>query len=192
MPSRRALVSVAPLIVVFSVACASPPSKEMDQAQGAIDAARAAGADRYAVTEYTSATEALKNANAAVTARDYRLALNYALESSEHAQYAARDAAEAKARVRAEVERTTTSISELLATTRTRLAEVRTARIDPAVITQAESEIATADGALQKSGEAVTAGDYLAANQALEGVRERVAKALAALNTATPARRVRK
>ena len=29
-------------------ACTAPPNKEMDQAQGAIDAARAAGADRYA------------------------------------------------------------------------------------------------------------------------------------------------
>ena len=46
-----------------------PPNKEMDQAQGAIDAARAAGAERYAATEYTAATEALKNANDAVAGR---------------------------------------------------------------------------------------------------------------------------
>jgi hypothetical protein len=191
MPPRRALVPVALLVTLF-VACASPPSKEIDQAQGAIDAARAAGADQYATTEYSAATEALTNANAAVTAGDYRLALNHALDSREHAQNAARDGAEAKARVLAEVERTTTSISALLATTRTRLAEVRTARIDPAVITQAEADVAVAEGALQESGEAVTAGDYLAANKALEGVREQVAKTLAALNTATPIRRVRR
>jgi hypothetical protein len=191
MSLRRALVPVALLVTLF-VACASPPSKEIDQAQGAIDAARAAGADQYATTEYSAATEALTNANAAVTAGDYRLALNHALDSREHAQNAARDGAEAKARVLAEVERTTTSISALLATTRTRLAEVRTARIDPAVITQAEADVAVAEGALQESGEAVTAGDYLAANKALEGVREQVAKTLAALNTATPIRRVRR
>jgi hypothetical protein len=192
MPVRRFSVHAGLVLLVLTVACAAPPSKEIDQAQGAIDAARAAGADRYATTEYTAASEALKNANAAVTARDYRLALNYALESREHAQYAARDAAEAKAQVRAEVERTTTSISALLATTRTRLTAVRATRIDTAVLEQAESDIAAAEAALQESGEAVTAGDYLGANQALEGVREQVARALAALNSATPARRVRR
>ena len=44
-------------------ACGTPPHKEMDQAQGAIDAARAAGADRYASGEYEAATTALKLAN---------------------------------------------------------------------------------------------------------------------------------
>ena len=38
----------------------------MDQAQGALDAARAAGADRYAVDEYTAAASALKSAQDAV------------------------------------------------------------------------------------------------------------------------------
>ena len=79
--------------------CESPPNKEMDQAQGAIDAAVAAGADKYATTEYSAATDALKNANNAVAARDYRLALNFALESHEHA-LTRPDAADAKARTR--------------------------------------------------------------------------------------------
>ena len=77
----------------------------MDQAQGAIDAARAAGADRYAATEYTAATDALKRAQDAVAQRDYRQALNEALDSREHAQNAAREAADSKAQVRGEVER---------------------------------------------------------------------------------------
>ena len=48
----------------------------MQQAQGAIDAARAAGADRYAREEFTAAEDALKRAHDAVAQRDYRLALN--------------------------------------------------------------------------------------------------------------------
>ena len=75
-------------------ACGDPPNKEMDQAQGAIDAARAAGADRYAATEYTAATDALKRSQDAVAQRDYRLALNEALNSREHAQNAAREGAD--------------------------------------------------------------------------------------------------
>ena len=64
--SSRALACLA--AALLCLACAEPPNKEMDQAQGAIDAARAAGADRYATTEYAAATDALKNANEAVAA----------------------------------------------------------------------------------------------------------------------------
>ena len=55
---------------------------------------RAPLAPNGAATEYTAATQALKQANDAVTERDYRLALNYALESREQAQNAARTAAD--------------------------------------------------------------------------------------------------
>ena len=48
-------------------------------------------------TEFAAATTALKNANDAVRQRDYRLALNHALESREQAQNAARDAADTRA-----------------------------------------------------------------------------------------------
>jgi Domain of unknown function (DUF4398) len=121
----------------------------MDQAQGAIDAARAAGADRYATTEYAAATDALKNANEAVAVRDYRLALNYALESREQAQNAARGAADAKAR---------------------------------RLLQQSRADLAAAEAALQKAGEAVAAEDYLAARTSLDGVKERVIAALGAIN----------
>ena len=82
------------LAALLASACTSPPNKEMDQAQGAIDAARAAGAERYAATELAAANTALKNANDAVQQGDYRLALNHALDSREQAQNAARVAAD--------------------------------------------------------------------------------------------------
>jgi hypothetical protein len=142
----------------------------MDQAQGAIDAARAAGADRYATTEYSAAMEALKNANDAVLIRDFRLALNYALESREYAQSAARVGAETQAKVRADVERSTTMVTALLSTARANLAAARTARVAARLLTQPAADIVVAEAALQKSGEAVAAGDYLAALESLEGV----------------------
>src|SRR3979490_1988429 len=97
----RLVLSLALLAAVAGAACGDPPNKEMDQAQGAIDAARAAGADRYAATEYTAATDALKRSQDAVAQRDYRLALNEALDSREHAQNAAREGADTKAQLRA-------------------------------------------------------------------------------------------
>jgi hypothetical protein len=48
--------------LVLCAACSEPPQKELDRAQGAIDAARAAGAERYATPEFSAATGALKEA----------------------------------------------------------------------------------------------------------------------------------
>ena len=50
---------LALVILILSASCAEPPSKEMNQAQGAIEAARAAGADRFAATELAAAVDAL-------------------------------------------------------------------------------------------------------------------------------------
>lgn len=177
------------VLSLFLSACAEPPSKEMDQAQGAIAAARAAGADRYATTEYSAATDALNKANEAVAAGDYRLALSYALEASEYAQNAARVGAENQARVRGDVERTTTEISALLATARARLMTAGEARVAARLLAEPTANITTAEAALQKSGEAVAAGDYMAATEALMGVRETLTATIGALDAAVGERR---
>ena len=162
-------------------ACADPPNKEMDQAQGAIDAARAAGADRYAGTEYAAATTALKNANDAVTQRDYRLALNYALDSREHAQNAARESADTKARLRAEVEREMADIATLLAQASNALAAAQRGRRPRRAMQRPADEIAAVNRDVQKVGEAIRADDYLEAQAALNGVKPRIEKAIVAL-----------
>lgn len=181
-------------VVLLVSACAEPPNKEMDQAQGAIDAARAAGAEKYAASEYASATEALKNSNAAASTGDYRLALNLALESHEHAENAARTTADTKAQVRAEVERAMAEIAALMAQVNTRMAAAQRARAAARALREPADDIARVNDDVQKAGEAIKAGDYLAARQALEGVKERIEKALAAVDAAMgsqPSRRRR-
>src|SRR6476646_8902770 len=69
------LLGPALLAIASLVACGEPPDKEMHQAQGAIDAARAAGAETYAPAELKAAVDALTRAQDAVAQRDYRLAL---------------------------------------------------------------------------------------------------------------------
>jgi hypothetical protein len=171
------------LLALAISACGAPPNKEMDQAQGAIDAARAAGAERYAPGEYAAATTALKNSNDAVGLGDYRLALNYALESAEHAQNAARLAANTKAQVRAEVERSMAEIAGLLAQANTRMPVARR-RLPARTLRQPSEDIASANADVQKAGEAVKADDYMTALKQLEGVKERIDKALATIDAA--------
>ena len=184
----RFLAPACFLAALLASGCAEPPNKEMDQAQGAIDAAQAAGADTYATTEYSAATEALRNANTAVAARDHRLALSYALESREHAQNAARGAADAKARVRVEVDHASTEITALVEQGRAELAAAERSGVPRPRLELPAADLTAAAVHVQEAGEAVAAGDYLGASVALEGVRQRVDQALAAIDDAVAAR----
>ena len=192
MGRPRSFASASVIAALVFSACAAPPHKEIDQAQGAIDAARAAGAEQYATTEYSAAVAGLKNANDASAAGDYRLALNYALESREQAQNAAREAADSKASIRAEVERAIADIAILLSQTDTRLRAARRARIASRVVDRAATDLASTNANVQKAGEAISAGDYLAAKNELEGVKERIEKAFAAIAPAAPPGRRRR
>lgn len=93
----------------------------MDQAEGAIASARAAGAAQYAAGEFSAAEAALTRSREAVDQRDYRQALNHALDARERAQTAAREAADKKAVARGQAERAITAAELALATAQQRL-----------------------------------------------------------------------
>lgn len=156
----------------------------MDRAQGAIDAASAAGADRYAADEYKAAVDSLARAHEAVTQRDYRLALNNALESHTHAQNAAREGASNRARIRGEVEREMAEIAGLLAQANARLEAAPAARVPRRVVAEARSALAEVNAAVQKAGEAMKADDYLTAQPALQGIRGKIEDVIASLGPA--------
>src|SRR5439155_26405029 len=121
MSLRCRLVSAVIVAAVTAAACGDPPDKEIQQAHGAIDAAKAAGADLYGRDELTAAEKAVKDANTAVNDRDYRLALNNALDAREHAQTAAKQAADGKAAARSDAERVLRDAEIALADARVRL-----------------------------------------------------------------------
>ena len=129
----------------------------MDQAQGAIDAARAAGADRYATEQYEAAVKALENANAAVTQRDYRLALNYALESRDRAQTAAKEAGVQQGVLRSGAERRLGQVTAQLDQARRRLQAAEAAHVSRRLLTAPRAAIAGAE-AYDLDGVAVVDG----------------------------------
>lgn len=92
-------------MALATVACEEPPTREMNQAQGALDTARAAGAPDYAADEFQAAENALTRSRQAVDEGDFRQALNFALDARDRAQAAARLAADEKARLRTEADR---------------------------------------------------------------------------------------
>ena len=155
-------VALASVAALTSVACADPPDKEIQQAQGAIDTARAAGADQYAHDEFAAAEDALKRAHEAVGQRDYRLALNNALDARERAQSAAKEAADRKTTARADAERELLDAMTALNDANTRLRAAEAARPPAKTLAAPKRVIVDSEAALQKARAMFDRGDYLA------------------------------
>jgi hypothetical protein len=181
------------LFTLVALGCGEPPSKEMNQAQGAIDAAKAAGAETYAPNELAAAVEALRRSEEAVTQGDYRTALSHALESRGQATAAAKAAVSARARARGDVERRLAEVSASAEKTRGRLEEPPVARLPRRIRQAAQRAIAAADKSLQEARTALGSDDYNAAMKALDHATDTIQKANTALDQAldkaTPRRR---
>jgi hypothetical protein len=176
----------------MSAGCATPPSREMDQAQGSIDAARAAGADRYAAEQYEAAVKALQSAHDAVAQRDYRLALNYALDSRDGAQRAAKEAASQQAILRSAAERRLGQVTASLDQARQQLAAAETARVSRKSIAAAGAAVATAETSLQKAGTSIQESNYHESQEQLAESARNLQEAMAEIETAMTARQKRR
>jgi hypothetical protein len=150
----------------------------MQQAQGAIDAARAAGADAYAHDELAAAQQSLTNARDAVEARDYRLALNYALDSGARARSAAKQAADGKAALADLAVRTLTEADTALREATTTLRTAERSRVAASILTRARRTISTTGTAVQKARATIGQGNY-------QGVASGLAKPIADIRATT-------
>lgn len=176
------------LAVLLCAACSEPPQKEIDQAQGALDAARAAGAEQYASAEYAAAAAALQEAHAAVADNDYRLALSRALDASQRAQEAARDAADGKAHARSAAESAIAEASAAVQQLATKIEEAGTARGATAAVDAAKKALAGGQGTLQEARSQLKTGRYIEAEETVKGLADRMTGALADLDDALKAR----
>ena len=189
----RVVRRLAVIITILSAACAEPPSKEMNQAQGAIDAARAAGADAFAAAEFTAAVDALKRSEDAVATGDYRQALSHAIDSRERAQNAARQAVDGRADARGQAERAIAEVATLLTQAQTQLQAPDVTRLNPRVLRAPRAVVAGTEKSLQEARAALEREDYAVVKAAMNGVAAKLQAALkeidAAGNSRAPARR---
>jgi hypothetical protein len=186
--TTRAAAHALICAIAFSVACSEPPQKEIDRAQGAIDAARAAGADQYATEAYNAATSALQQAHEAVQQRDYRLALSRALDANERALEAAKEGANGKVRARTEAEglltMTATSIQQL----QTKLKAAEAARVPAPQLEGGRRLRNDAERALQEARAMVKEGNYLAAMKRTQDLQLRITAEIKAIDDAIESR----
>ena len=171
------------IVTILSAACAEPPNKEINQAQGAIDAARAAGAEKFATAEYTAAVDALKRSEEAVTAGDYRQALSHAIDSRDRAQNAAKMAVEGRVEARGQAECAVAEVATLLnrAQDELKAAGGRT-------LQKPRDTIAAADKSLQEARTALKTENYAGVAAALDGVAATVQAALKEIDAAGSSR----
>ena len=168
---RRVAVAVCALLIC---ACSEPPHKEIDRAQGAIEAARAAGAEQYAQASFTAATTAMQETHQAVEQRDYRLALSRAIDANDRALEAATQAADGKARARSEAEVAVARAAPFLRQLDDRLKAAEGAKLTAKELAPALQARAEADRTLQEARAAVARGDYAAATNAVNGLPETI------------------
>jgi hypothetical protein len=194
MSSRARCLPAVFLVLVISAGCGGePPEKEMQQAEGALAAARAVGADRYATEEFSAAQLALNNAREAVTQHDYRLALDRALDSRERAQNAAKEAADAKAVARGDADRAIGSAQAELNAAVTRLKAAEAGKVPARVLAGPRRTIDTARTMLQEARATFDKGDYLDVAAKAKAATASLPAALADIDAAAtpPARRRR-
>jgi hypothetical protein len=182
--------------VVLTVACSAPPQKEIDRAQQAVDAARAAGAEQYAPESFAEATTALQQSHEAVNQRDYRLALSRAVDASDRAQEAARAAAEGKAKARSQAEAAVNAVNALVMHLQARLKVAEEVRVPSRELAPARATLKETEGALQKARALLAAENYAAAIQAVSGsdsqIRSETRVVEAAITLRTARRPVKK
>jgi hypothetical protein len=181
---RRLVPAVLALTVLLLPACAEPPGREMSQAQAALDAARAAGAERYAAEEYKAAVAALQRSRDAVDQRDYRRALDQALDSRERAQNAAKQALDQKAAIRAEIDRALGELNVLIERASAGLRAAQAARVPRRTLWGLHATIAAANAAVQEAGEALSKEDYPAAREGLPDIAAELRAAVADIDAA--------
>ena len=155
--SRRALVLVC--LIGPLAGCAAPPTKELSQAEGAIVAARAAGAATYAADDLRTAEATLARAQAEVTERDFRAALGHALDAIARAQVAATTAVEQRVQARLAADQTLDDFASLIEKVAAALATPEAKRVPAPAQRSAAAAVATALTALRDARTAVERDD---------------------------------
>ena len=172
------------LVALVAAGCAEPPRKEMDRAQGAIEAARAAGAAQFATTELQGAEEALKRSEEASVQRDFRLALDRALDSFARAQAAAKLAGEGRAKARGDAERALGELRTAITAAEARFKEPAVEKLPRRATEAPRATIAHAKKVLQEARSPLEKDDYGAVMTAVAEQNARVREALAAIDAA--------
>lgn len=109
---KRLLVPMVCAVALTAVGCASPPTAEKEAAEKAVAAAKEAGAEKYAAADFAAASDALKDAEAQMTAKKYSEAKTAYGKAKDAADKATKGVESGKAEVKAQVEQLLTDTAK--------------------------------------------------------------------------------
>jgi len=101
----RVVVPLLAAVSLLTFACASPPEAEKRAADAAVSASAAAGADKYAPSEFSAMTAAVQKAESEMSSKAYKEAKASYETVKDLAEKAAKAAAAGKAAATAEAEK---------------------------------------------------------------------------------------
>jgi len=165
------------LLTCLTVGCSNPPTKEHEQAQDALRAARAADASTYAADELQAAQAALDKYDLAVQQRDYREALSDAIDARDRAFEAARQASAQRAAARTELQGAIADVDATIKSAQARLSGASGPRMMPQAAERLRSAVRTATGALQEARTRFDRQQYRDGLSHLQPVAEELRKA---------------
>jgi hypothetical protein len=139
------------LLTCLTVGCSNPPTKEHEQAEDALRAARAADASTYAADELQAAQSALDKYDQAVQQRDYREALSDAIDARDRAFEAARQASAQRASARTQLQTAIADLDATIKSAQTRLAGTSGPRVGAVAADRLRSAVRAAIVALQEA-----------------------------------------
>ncbi len=181
--------ALAAVVLAFAAGCSEPPTKEHEQAEAAVAAARAANAATYAPDDLQAAEADLLKYDEAVAQRDYRQALNLAIEARDRAYEAARTATTARDAAEAQATRLADEVDRLLKTAASRLDGTATPRVTGTAAERLRASVRSATQALQEARTLIDRRDFRGAIVRLTPAVEALRRELP--STSAPGRRGR-
>jgi predicted S18 family serine protease len=171
------------LLTCLTVGCSNPPTKEHEQAEDALRAARAADASTYAADELQAAQSALDKYDQAVQQRDYREALSDAIDARDRAFEAARQASAQRAAARTQLQTAIADVDASIRSAQTRLAATAGPRVGAVAADRLRSAVRAATVALQEARTLFDRQQYRDGLARLQPVAEELRKAAAPLDS---------
>jgi len=196
---KRLIVFAFSIVVtLFVTSCAKPPEAQIQQAGNALEAAEAAGSQKYALDAWNRAKQAMEMLNAELSTQDQRFRLfrnfNNARTLAESATNAANQAkAEAdkkKAQLRADTTKMIADVKSSLQSARTQLSGLpRTTAVNTANL---RSRLDEAGRFIDKAQSEMGAERFDSAMASAGGARDNIIEVLRAIEQATPRPTARK
>lgn len=181
MSKRLSVIVLASFVLLVLAGCSKPPEMEMQKANGAFDAAKAAEAEAYVPDAYRAAMDTLNAAMAMKQEQDGKFALfrSYGkskalfIKAEEMANQVTTQAAAEKERVKAEVTNLMTEAKAALDSAEMALKKAPRGKGSKADIELIEADLTAAKTAFGDANNDFAAGKYLVARSKVQTVIEK-------------------